>query len=252
MQTKPQHILIVDDEEVFADVVAKKLSTTPGYQAIPAYSGSAAIDLLKTEKFDVILLDYKMPGVSGLNIFQWMHEQKMETPVIMFTAAGSENIAVEAMKLGAYDYVRKDHVDIEHIPHLIDSVYERYLFRKEKERLEKAEQEFQIRASAIEMFHKIVTPIGLYMNTTLAVLEMQTVNQWYFLEKFVPPERKEHFERSFAKTRAAFKSISLGIKALTDFSDIVYSKPVIEKEISKVQEELQKTLTDLQKLTSTI
>lgn len=62
-----------------------------------------------------------------------MYEQKNETPVLMLTAAGTENIAVEAMKLGAYDYIKKDQLDLEHLPINLNGIYERYLFRKERE-----------------------------------------------------------------------------------------------------------------------
>lgn len=252
MQTKPQRVLIVDDEESFADLIANELSTAFGYEAITAYGGSTAINLLKIEKFDVILLDYKMPKVTGLNVLQWMHEQKMETPVIMFTAAGSEHVAVEAMKLGAYDYVRKEHVDIEHLPYLLNGVYERYLFRKEKEWREKEEQEFEKRASAIEMFHNTVASIAHYVNNALVVLEMHTLNQEFTLKNLAAPERKEQVAASFTQTRAEFKIIATGIKALTGFSDIIYSRPGIEKEMPKLQEELQKTLEDIQKLSAII
>ncbi|MBU1299044.1 MAG: response regulator [Bacteroidetes bacterium] len=252
MQTKPQRVLIVDDEESFADLIANELSTAFGYRAITAYGGSTAINLLKTEKFDVVLLDYRMPEVSGLNVLQWMHEQKMETPVIMFTAAGSEHVSVEAMKLGAYDYVRKEHVDIEHLPYLLNGVYERYLFRKEKERLEKEEAEFAQRAAAIEMFHNTVASIAHYVNNALVVLEMQTLNQEFALKNLAPPERREQVAQSFTAIRAEFRIISTGIKALTGFSDIIYSKPGTEKEMPKLQDELQKTLENIQKLSAII
>jgi DNA-binding NtrC family response regulator len=129
--SNPLRLLIVDDEDAFR-LALKSAMTDSGYLVESCDCGEAAINLLHASLFDVILLDYRMPGISGLNVLQWMLEQKMETPVIMLTAVGSENIAVEAMKLGAYDYFAKDTIDIFHLPIAINSAYERYLFKKEK------------------------------------------------------------------------------------------------------------------------
>ncbi len=244
------HVLLVDDEDSFRLVVKEVLSSLRGYQVIDCDSGEAAIQALKQDQFEIVILDYKMPEISGLNVLQWMNEQKMETPVIMLTAAGSETVAVEAMKLGAYDYVRKELVDIDHLPIIIKGVYERYLFRKEKEQREKEEQDLKIRMATIEMFHETVKSIAHYVNNALSVLEMHTLNQEYYLKNHVPSHQKEQVEKALGEMRAEFKIISIGIKALIGFSDIVYNKPGIEKEMPKIQKELQNTLRDLQTLGS--
>src|SRR5512141_2033809 len=119
-QAESRTLLMVDDDDAFRIAMKQALSAGGKYKVRSADSGEAAIESLLHDRFDVILLDYRMPGISGLNVLQWMHEQKIDTPVVMMTAAGSEGIAVEAMKLGAYDYVRKEQVEIEHIGILID------------------------------------------------------------------------------------------------------------------------------------
>src|SRR3989337_2145300 len=115
-------ILLVDDDDSFRMAIRQVLSSTGKYKVKTCDSGETAIEMLKGERFDIVIRDYKMVGMSGLNVLQWMHEQKIETPVVMMTAAGSEMVAVEAMKLGAYDYVRKEHVEIDHIEILIAGV----------------------------------------------------------------------------------------------------------------------------------
>src|SRR3989339_594610 len=101
-------VLLADDDDSFRSVIKQVLTSTGKYRVHPCESGDQAIEALRQERFDVVIVDYKMPGLTGLNVLQWMHEEKIDTPVIMMTAAGSESVAVEAMKLGAYDYVRKE------------------------------------------------------------------------------------------------------------------------------------------------
>lgn len=134
-------LLMVDDDDAFRIAMKQAISESGKYKVRSADSGESALEALQHDQFDVIVLDYRMPGISGLNVLQWMHEQKIDTPVVMMTAAGSESVAVEAMKLGAYDYVRKEQIDIDHIGILIDGVVERHLFRKEKEHREAIERE---------------------------------------------------------------------------------------------------------------
>ncbi|MDI6779149.1 MAG: response regulator [Bacteroidota bacterium] len=155
-------ILLVDDEEPFRKVVGDFLNSTNLYVTYFCESGEEAIALISQNRFDVILLDYKMAGVSGLNVLQWMHEQKIDTPIIMLTAAGSENIAVEVMKFGAYDYIRKEQLQFEVLPILINSVYQQYLFRKEKENREFIQGELNMQ---IQEIGKIFEEIKAYQKT---------------------------------------------------------------------------------------
>src|SRR3972149_1593679 len=108
--------------------------------------------------------------MSGLNVLQWMNEQKIETPVVMLTAAGSEIVAVEAMKYGAYDYIRKEQIDISHVPVILRGVNERFQFRKEKEQRESLEKERAASVMAIEAFHDTLATLAQIANTTMLML----------------------------------------------------------------------------------
>jgi DNA-binding NarL/FixJ family response regulator len=163
-------VLLVDDEDSFRLVLREVLSSIPEFHILDSDSGEGAIEILKHHPVDLVVLDYKMPGVTGLNVLQWMNEQKLETPVIMLTAAGSEAVAVEAMKLGAYDYIRKESIDIDHVPIIIRGVYERYQFRKEKEQRETLEKERAASVMAIEAFHDTLATLAQIANTTMSML----------------------------------------------------------------------------------
>lgn len=163
-------VLLVDDEDSFRLVLREVLLSTPEFHVLDCDSGEDAIETLKHNPVDLVVLDYKMPRVSGLNVLQWMNEQKLETPVVMLTAAGSETVAVEAMKLGAYDYIRKESIDIDHVPIIIRGVYERYQFRKEKEQRETLEKERAASVMAIEAFHDTLATLAQIANTTMTML----------------------------------------------------------------------------------
>jgi nitrogen regulation protein NR(I) len=103
------HILIIDDDESVRDAL-KVFLEEKGYKVTTASSGQDGIDLLKKEKFDVFLIDLIMPGMGGLDVIKELSAFNITTPGIVVTAYASVQTAVDAMKLGAFDYVTKPFV----------------------------------------------------------------------------------------------------------------------------------------------
>jgi DNA-binding NtrC family response regulator len=99
-------VLVVDDEETICVALSAWL-TKEGYHVETAGSGQAALDLLSQKLFDLYLLDIKMPGMSGMELLASIRELQSDATVIMITAHGSIQTAVEAMKRGAADYLCK-------------------------------------------------------------------------------------------------------------------------------------------------
>lgn len=99
-------ILIIDDEEDIGIVLSVHLKDV-GFPSAWAGDGMKGLELLSRENFSLVLLDMKMPGLSGMEVLKRIKEQWETMPVIMMTAHGSEDIAVEAMKKGAADYIPK-------------------------------------------------------------------------------------------------------------------------------------------------
>ena len=99
-------ILVVDDEESLREVVSRKLQTE-GYKCVLVTNGEDALTAMSTQHFDLVLSDIKMPGMSGMELLSHIREENADMAVIMLTAVSSMETAVEAMKLGAYDYVIK-------------------------------------------------------------------------------------------------------------------------------------------------
>ncbi|MBN2058818.1 MAG: sigma-54-dependent Fis family transcriptional regulator [Deltaproteobacteria bacterium] len=99
-------ILIVDDELIIRESLAGWLERD-GYYIEKAESGEAALEKLKENRFDILLLDIKMEGISGLEVLKHVKENDPDVEIVMITAYGSISSAIEAMKNGAYDYLLK-------------------------------------------------------------------------------------------------------------------------------------------------
>ena len=100
-------ILLVEDEGNMARTLAKNLERA-GYDVTHAANGEAALGRLGDTSFDVVLTDLKMPVLDGMGLLRAMHERGFETATVVLTGYGTIETAVEAMKLGAADYLIKD------------------------------------------------------------------------------------------------------------------------------------------------
>ena len=100
------HILIVDDDAQLRQSF-EKILTAEGHTVKTASSGEAAISLVKAAVPDLVIMDVRMPGMSGLEAFRAIHEIEPKLPVIIMTAFGTTDTAIEATKLGAFEYVLK-------------------------------------------------------------------------------------------------------------------------------------------------
>lgn len=123
--------LVVDDKESVRTVLQRTLEHA-GYQALTAASGREALATMFQAKIEVMLLDLRMPDMSGLDVLIRVHAEHPDTAVIMVTGVTDVGTAVEAMKAGAYDYLNK--------PFKLDEV----TLRVEKA-LERRQLELQVR-----------------------------------------------------------------------------------------------------------
>ena len=105
-QKTTTRILIIDDEENMRHMLQTMLSRY-GYTVSTAKDGAAGLAMLDEQSFDFILCDVKMPQMSGMDFLKAGRDQLQDTTVIMMSAFGSIDMAIEAMKLGAYDFISK-------------------------------------------------------------------------------------------------------------------------------------------------
>ncbi|MGB8657865.1 MAG: sigma-54 dependent transcriptional regulator [Candidatus Zixiibacteriota bacterium] len=135
-------IIVVDDEEAQRQQLAGFLQKQ-GYNVSTASSGLSALDLCQDRYFEVALLDLKMPGMSGIELLGKLKELNPDIQVIMMTAYGTVETAVEAMRLGAYDYVNKP-VNLEELKLTISRALEsHHLLIENKYLRERLEEEFK-------------------------------------------------------------------------------------------------------------
>jgi two-component system nitrogen regulation response regulator NtrX len=108
-----KRVLIVDDEEGIRSSLERLLSFEK-FKTFTAPDGAAALDLIAGERVDVVLLDIKMPGMDGLEVLERMKELQSDLPVIIISGHGTITTAVEATKLGAFDFIEKP-IDMERL-----------------------------------------------------------------------------------------------------------------------------------------
>ena len=100
------HVLVVDDQEVILELCSE-VACSLGYRASAAVNGAEALDVVEREHVDVLMADLKMPGMNGMELLEKVKSRSPQTEVLIMTAYGSVPSAVQAMKLGACDYLTK-------------------------------------------------------------------------------------------------------------------------------------------------
>ena len=103
---RPHRVLVIDDEEVMRDSCSQVLSKV-GHEVATAGNGEEGLSRIHAESFDLVLLDLRMPGIDGMEVLKKLQELNPETAVVVITGHATVESAVEAMKLGAYDFLPK-------------------------------------------------------------------------------------------------------------------------------------------------
>jgi len=150
METSKPHILIVDDE--MGPRESLKMILNPYYTVHTADRGAQAIEMLKEIPVDLVTLDLKMPGLTGINVLEKVKEHDPDIEAIIITGYGSLDTAIEGLRLGAFDYISKP-FDVNHILALVRRGLER---RNAKARLRQVKSDFLSNVS-----HELRTPLSV-------------------------------------------------------------------------------------------
>lgn len=136
----PIHILVVDDEEEIRKLAARELGT-PQRRIRTAGTSREAVGAFKSETFDVVLLDLRLPDGSGMDLLSLFQDLAPEVQVIIMTAFADVDTAVQAMKLGAYDYIAKPFA-LDRLELIIEKAFQRTCLHRENKllRLRQGEQ----------------------------------------------------------------------------------------------------------------
>jgi len=128
-------VLIVDDEKNYPPILSAVLEEE-GFETLTAYSGKEALSVLKNSDVDLVLTDMKMPSMDGIELLERIKEKDPGLPIIMMTAHGTVEKAVEAMQKGAYNYILKP-FDNERLVIYVNKAIQMFRVIKENRRLRK-------------------------------------------------------------------------------------------------------------------
>lgn len=122
MHTFQKHILVVDDEELVREVIAKKTERHLGYKVSEAVDGLEALKKIELDKPDLIITDIRMPNMDGLELLERVKERGIDVPVIILTGYGQIEDALKAIRLGARGFMKKP-FNVEEIVTLIEGTF---------------------------------------------------------------------------------------------------------------------------------
>ncbi len=150
MDNKTPVILIIDDEEMIRRSYRNFLEDR-NYSVLEAENGRVGLDAFWKYKPDAVLLDLRMPEIDGLEVLASIAKHSPDTPVIIISGAGDFTDAVEALRLGAWDYLIKPVETLNFLTHSLEKVMERsYLIRKNREHQEHLEEKVERRTEALK------------------------------------------------------------------------------------------------------
>lgn len=131
-------VLLVDDEEEYLQALATRLEAR-NMQVTTASRGTDAVALVDKQSFDLIILDLAMPGIDGIETLKQIKSKQPEAEIIMLSGQGSIKASIEAMKLGAGDFIEKP-VDIKELMEKISAAQDKRLLLLESKSIQEIEK----------------------------------------------------------------------------------------------------------------
>lgn len=244
LQPSNLRILLIDDDEDFVTAVASQLKEQFNYDTFVVQNARKATHTLESmsKGVDVILVDYEMPEMNGLEFLRWMKGNNNQTPVVMLTAAGSELVAVEAMKLGAYDYVRKEQLDLKHLGHVLEGTSERHQFRITQEFDEEHLRELGLNKQATDKARDVLNTITPPLNTALANIDYEIEVKGEELLQELGPAARDKVKGLFLEVLKEIKVLEMSVRGLLTLYRILYAHHQEEEEIEEIRRDVEKTL----------
>lgn len=217
-------ILMIEDNDDFGKLVELYLSQHPEYvfQLVWKKSGEEGLVELETNSdFHIILMDYNLPGMNGVEVTRSLIEKGITTPVVFITVNRDFNLAVETMKLGVEDFLVKDEISTPVLPRTIVSVLERVHLRQQLSALEISSKRIEaIQELVLGISQDLVTPLDAMKRNVDELMRSQIAADMKMYLRII----KENVERMQLKLSK--------LKALKEDKTVQYIKNIRMIDIS--------------------
>ncbi|MBR9805239.1 response regulator [bacterium] len=178
-------LLVIDDDDAVRHSIASYLQDS-GYQVQEASSGELGLELMAQNAPDLVLCDLRMPKLDGIHVLKVIAENYPYTPVMVISGVGVMSDVVEALRLGASDYLIKPILDLEVLEHAISRSLERYslrrLNREYRQQLEQANSDLKANLAVLQQDQQA----GLQVQMKMLPTTPKHVRQYRFRHKIIP------------------------------------------------------------------
>ncbi|HAO33578.1 MAG TPA: SpoIIE family protein phosphatase [Candidatus Competibacter sp.] len=130
MSERPTRILMIDDEQLLLEVLTAFLEDS-GFEVLQALDGQTGLEMIRQQQPDLVLCDLRLPGMDGLQVLAAVARDYPDLPILVVSGLGGMSDAIQALKLGAWDYVTKPIEDMAMLEHAISHALERARLRRE-------------------------------------------------------------------------------------------------------------------------
>lgn len=234
MDEKQVKILVVDDDNNLRETLADLLEIE-GYKVYQAGNGTECLDLVASEFFNVILMDYNLPGETGLDLIRKIRSFNQDSQILMITAYASLNSIMEAMKESVYDFLIKP-VDFDYLKRTINRALDKYfLERSNKELL----SQLKLRNADLDRLNNMKSKFFSIVSHDLSNSLMALKMSFDMLKKRMTPDEEQSKKMSYMDE--SLGQIEHLIKDLVDWAAIEKGKLRIEKAPFELTASMKKT-----------
>ena len=215
-------ILVVDDSYEMRNLLDKYILSSLGYKVITASNGKSGLELVTSRKPDLILLDMSMPQMTRMEMLAALRQTNCDCPVIFMTSFGSENIAVEAFRLGVRDYLNKPFTSDD-----VKLVVERAL---RESRLAREREELNRNLLTAEAVRSTVVTLSHYLNNNIMAISGVLTLLTETLEQKEPDEEISKILQEGKESIRGIQAVMNVLKKATDVKLTPYSQttPMID------------------------